>query len=331
MWLGVHAARALRRRRAATVSVGLAAVAALGWLAGPGAVTAALLDVGWGVVLIIAQEIVAHVLNALGWRFAFARKHAAGLRFPELVRLRVAGDAVNYLTPSATIAGEIARAAMLRGRCAADVAAASIVVAKTAQTLAQGFVIGAGVVALGARLSPGRPAISVLIGSAVAIAGTVLLLMSTRRGRSLAARAWPWLAAIGRRLGEFVRCHPGRAALSTLMFVLAYAWGAFEAYWICRFLHLPVTISTALAIEVLSITVDGMLFGVPAKLGTQEGGKMAVFAALGLPVSLGLAFGVVRHVRELTWAAVGVYLSSAALRSRPAGPGRAGLAAPSAS
>src|SRR5262249_12263976 len=199
VWLGVHAARALRRRRAATVSVGLAAVAALGWLAGPGAVTAALLDVGWGVVLIIAQEIVAHVLNALGWRFAFARKHAAGLRFPELVRLRVAGDAVNYLTPSATIAGEIARAAMLRGPWAADVAAASIVVAKTAQTLAQGFVIGAGVVALGARLSPGRPAISVLIGSAVAIAGTVLLLMRTHRGRSLAARAWPWLAAIGRR------------------------------------------------------------------------------------------------------------------------------------
>jgi hypothetical protein len=65
---------------------------------------------------------------------------------------------------------------------------------------------------------------------------------------------------------------------------------------------------TALTIEVLSVTVDGMLFVVPAKIGTQEGGKMAIFTALGLSPSLGFAFGVVRHIRELTWAAFGILL-----------------------
>jgi hypothetical protein len=55
-----------------------------------------------------------------------------------------------------------------------------------------------------------------------------------------------------------------------------------------------------------------MLFVVPAKIGTQEGGKVAVFAALGLPLPLGLAFGITRHVRELAWAALGILLCYAA-------------------
>ena len=100
------------------------------------------------------------------------------------------------------------------------------------------------------------------------------------------------------------------------MFVLAYGWGSFEAYWICRFLGIAVPVFTALAIEVLSVTVDGMLFVVPAKIGTQEGGKVAVFATLGLPVGLGLAFGLVRHVRELSWAGIGMLFYSLSARRR---------------
>jgi hypothetical protein len=68
------------------------------------------------------------------------------------------------------------------------------------------------------------------------------------------------------------------------------------------------------AIEVLSITADGILFMIPAKIGTQEGGKVAVFAALGLPVTLGFAFGIARHVRELAWAGLGVLVCCATLR-----------------
>ena len=103
----------------------------------------AVLRVGWGIVLVVGQEVVAHLLNTLGWRFAFARDHAAALPFRVLLRLRLAGDAVNYLTPSATIAGEYARVAMLGDRLGADTRTASVLVAKFAQTLAQAlFVVG---------------------------------------------------------------------------------------------------------------------------------------------------------------------------------------------
>ena len=73
-------------------------------------VRAALLQVGWGLALVLGQEAIAHLLNALGWRFALAREDAGAFALGELIRLRVAGDAINYLTPTATIGGEVARA-----------------------------------------------------------------------------------------------------------------------------------------------------------------------------------------------------------------------------
>jgi len=87
------------------------------------------------------------------------------------------------------------------------------------------------------------------------------------------------------------------------------------------FLHIQVSAERVLAIEVLSITIDGILFVIPAKIGTQEGGKVLIFTLLGLPPTQGLAFGLVRRVRELAWAAVGLTLLSR-LQSRLALPRR---------
>jgi glycosyltransferase 2 family protein len=301
--------------RAVLPLLGLLGLAILVWRADTHAVRVAVLEVGWGIVLVVGQEVVAHLLNTLGWRFAFAREHVAALPFGELLRLRLAGDAINYLTPSATIAGEYARVAMLGDRLGADVRAASVVVAKSAQTLAQAVFMAAGLSLLGAGFVIAGPRRSLALWGL----GLGLLLAMLLIYGSTAARLGPVRAVLrnaARRLAEFLRDHPGRVMLSTFMFVLAYGWGSFEAYWICRFLGIPVPVFTALAIEVLSVTVDGILFMVPAKIGTQEGGKVAVFAALGLPASLGLAFGLVRHVRELSWAGIGMLLYALTARRR---------------
>jgi len=297
-----------------TLSLGI-----LLWQIDVNVVRVALLQVGWGLALVLGQEVIAHLLNALGWRFAFAREDAGAFTLGELIRLRVAGDAVNYLTPTATLGGEVARAAMLSDSRTIDVRASSVIVAKSTQTLAQAFFATAGLALVATQwisLAPTTSALPWALGVGLSIAILV------------GFGAWPrwaglvsvvWRRGFGARAVEFVRGHPGRVTLSTLMFALGYAWGLFEAYWICRFLLIPVPIVTALAIEVLSITVDGILFMVPAKVGTQEGGKVAVFGALGLPATLGFAFGVVRHVRELVWAGLGVLLFYAAV-------GRDGLA-----
>lgn len=301
----------MRISRAILLLLGVLSVVVLARRIDVNLVRSALVQVGWGIVLVVGQETVAHLLNALGWRFAFTRDEAAAIPFGELFRLRVAGDAINYLTPSATVAGEVARAAMLSARHGATVRAGSVVVAKSAQTLGQAVFVATGFSLVGTRLVVSAPRASArfwLVAGPLLILAILFYRAAIQHAPGLLEPARARLRAVACRLRQFIRDHPARVVLSTLMFVLAYAWGAFEAYWICHFLGIPVSVFTALSIEVLSVAVDGLLFMVPAKIGTQEGGKMAVFAALGLPPSLGFAFGVVRHVRELTWAGLGVLL-----------------------
>src|SRR5262249_3098174 len=106
-------------------------------------------------------------------------------------------------------------------------------------------------------------------------------------------------AALG-RLG------PRRLAGSLACFVAGWTVGAVEIYVILLWLGDPVDWQTALAVETGSVLIDGILFFVPAKIGTQEGGKVVLFAALGLSPARGLTVGVVRRIRELTYAGLGL-------------------------
>jgi glycosyltransferase 2 family protein len=296
----------------AVLGVGAVVLAVLLWKMNAEEVGRLVLRIGWGMVLVIAQEIVAHTLNATAWRFAFFPARPAAFSLLELVKLRVAGDAINYLTPSATIAGEVARAAMLDGSHAIEIRAASVVIAKCTQTLGQvSFVLVGLVVVVGRHPPPGGYSRNIVYGVAGAftllLVAFVIYAVATRHG----PEAGTGLPALGGRLRLFVRLHPGRFGISTVLFLLGYAWGAFEGYWICHFLGLPISIGTAATIEVFSVAIDSILFMVPAKIGTQEGGKTAIFAALGLPAASGFAFGVIRHIRELFWAGLGLLLYSA--------------------
>lgn len=312
----------MKRFERVILGVGVAALLVILWKVDASAVLALVAQVRWGLVFVIAQEIVAHVFNAYGWRFAFPPKAAASFHILELIKLRVAGDAVNYLTPSATIAGEVARTAMLNDSEGAEVRASSVLVAKVTQALAQLLLVLGGITLFATRLP-------MLDGREHLAYGSVGLLLAALLGTGLweARRpppkgapsgreiSWKDLRAMGHWLRYHYRQHPVRFAASTLFFLLGYLWGAFEAYWICHFIGLPVAVTTAFLIELLSLCIDGIFFMVPAKVGTQEGGKTAIFAALGLPAHAGFAFGVVRHLRELAWSVGGLALCTAHARS----------------
>src|SRR5690349_17849917 len=130
---GTRAVRVLER---VLLVAGIALFAFLIWELGPQTVLANLRLVGWGIVLIIGQEIVAYLANTLGWLAAFAppRPH---LGFGRMVAARMAGDAVNYVTPTATIGGEFVRLRMLRGHADETELMASVTIAKLTQTIGQ--------------------------------------------------------------------------------------------------------------------------------------------------------------------------------------------------
>lgn len=304
---------------------GAATLAALLWRFSPSAVWAHVSRLGpFGLLAVLGFQIFDHVLNALGWRFAFEPQDAAKIPLHMLVRARVAGDGVNYLTPSGSIAGELIRPGMLGDLACEDAKNASVVVAKFSQALSQAVFIlsGLSVVAM-ARfdLVAGRELWVSAAGAVFLLALVSLaIFLLTFEGRDGRGVLWSLggerAQKIRLQMRGFLRQRPGRFSLSVLFFAFGYAWGLLEVLLVCRLIGVPITLLQCLAVETLSNVVDSLLFMVPAKVGTQEAGKTAIFAALGYPGSTGLAFGLIRHVRELAWAAGGFALYALSARRR---------------
>lgn len=303
--------------------VGLAAFGLLLWKLDAAAVWRMVSKVGWAFPFLLLLESGAHAFNAYGWRFSFRAEHAASFPMRELLRLRVLGDGVNYLTPSAQIAGEFARASLLNPSQPLPVRAASVVVAKFAQGAGQAlFALFGTAFFLQGKVPALAPYEGVLAFLAVFAAILMAALVAYETGRRPlpkrgATNGDGGLRAVPGELARYLADHPGRFCAATAFYAGGFAWGALEAFLICRLLGTPVGPGTAVAIEALSCVIDGLLFMVPAKAGTQEAGKTAIFTLLGLKPEAGLAFGVVRHAREILWACLGLGLYSLELRGRP--------------
>lgn len=276
--------------------------------------------VGWGVLLIIAQEILAYLANALGWFTAFP-KPRHGLKLSSVLIARIVGDAVNYVTPTAGLGGEFIRARLLRDEVRSSRVVASVTVAKLSQVVGQILFIVIGLILIldDIPLTPNARR-GLFFGLCVLSALVAILMWLQRRG--MFSPIWAFAERLGigdrapdlagqiRRLDEEVRRFhldsTSQFLLSVLFFFCGWALGIVEVYLILWLLEVPVTVELALKIEVLSVAFDGIFFFVPAKLGTQEAGKVLIFRTLGLDPAIGLSFGILRHIRELSWSLIGL-------------------------
>ena len=283
---------------------------------------------GSGLAVVVLIEGLSVVFNTAGWMLAFppGERTVGGGR---LLGVRLAGDAVNYLTPSATVGGELLRIRLLAGLGPASVTWASVGAAKLGQTAAQISFVCLGLALVLPQFTRLSPWMGGLLGISVAVLAGAALVQLVGRG------IWTTLGGIARRLAlaRFLPgtwTDPGRQmdlALRRLgaarvvavlgCFLAGWAVGAVEIYVILAWVGGPVDWQTALALEIGSVLVDGIFFFVPAKIGTQEGGKVLLFAMLGLDPARGLTVGVVRRIRELTYAGLGLAVL-AWLTTRPA-------------
>ncbi|MGE5148040.1 MAG: lysylphosphatidylglycerol synthase transmembrane domain-containing protein [Candidatus Eiseniibacteriota bacterium] len=287
---------------------------------GPATLLADLALVGAGFSLIFGQELFAILFNTLGWRYAI-RPDSRQVAFVDLLAMRRAGDAVNYVTPSAAIGGEVVKARLLLRRIATTDAMGSVSLAAITQFLSQiVFIVAAAPFVAARASSPIVGDLALGVGAAVVLICAVLVYLGRRQDAFrrirafLVRRGWferwtrresDWRALDAAIFGAF-RDRPVDTVLSVLWFTLGWAMGAVEIYLILYFLGLPAGWSDAIAIEGLSMLVDLAFFYVPAKIGTQESGKYAIFLLLGLNPAGGLTLGVVRRLREMGWALLGL-------------------------
>ncbi len=317
----------LRRRglELGCLALGVTVLAGTLWTIGADTLVRDLRTLGWSLAAILLIESASVALNTVGWAAAFP----AGERTVGALRLfgaRLAGDSINYLTPSASVGGELLRVRLLGPGVAPGVRWASVSAAKVGQSLAQAVFILLGIAVTlpgvaAARGWLGGPPLALAVGTLAAAAAfvpAIAFVWAVDRGfwttthgllhRCRLARIVPagWTGA-GRDLdAALARLGRWRAAAVLACFVAGWTVGAAEIYIILRSIGSAVSWRTALALETGAVLLDGILFFVPAKVGTQEGGKVVLFAALGLDPARGLTVGIVRRIRELVYTGVGL-------------------------
>lgn len=287
---------------------------------GPGVLLRDLLLVGAGFAVIFGQEIFAYMFNTLGWRYAI-RPAQRRVALGDLFAMRMAGDAVNYITPSASIGGEFVKARLLHRKIPMTEAVGSVSLAAINQFLSQIVFILISIWFFSAQaLTPTIAKLTWGVGGFIALICVMLFYLGWRRNAFqrihgfLVRRGWfhHWTknGDAWRKLDETIfgsfRNYPLDSFLSVFFFTLGWGMGVVEIYLILYYLQVPIGWSTAIAIEGLSIIVDISFFYVPAKIGTQEGGKYFIFLLLGLDPGTGLAVAVIRRLRELAWTFLGL-------------------------
>jgi putative membrane protein len=275
-------------------------------------------QIGWGFALVLGQEFVSFNLNTLGWSFAFPPDRPRP-RFLHLLAARLSGEAINNLTPTATMGGEVVRGRMIADQCDRHTAWASVAVAKLSQTFAQMTFVFLGLLFIvrdvplpegfrrGLFIGLGVLTTGLLTGIAMQRRG--LFGVATRLATRVGLRVPPTLhAQIDRLDAEIARIYAAPTAFvgSVAGFFGGWCMGAVEVFIVMTCLGMAPTWTTALTVEILSVAIDALLFFVPAKAGVQEGGKALIFGFLGLDPTKGLVLGIVRRLRELTWSLVGL-------------------------
>lgn len=319
---------ARRLARPVLIVFGVGVVAYLLHQVGPRAVLSSIASLGWRLpIVLVLPYSVALALDTLAWRLLLPGRHVP---VTVLLRARLAGEAVNLLTPTAAVGGEPLKAYLLRPHVPLGEGLASVVVDKTAVVAGQVVFLLAGLGLAASILPLSSPLMLAMVALFVVELGAVggFIVAQTvgvfggggrvlgRIGVAPAARYQERLNALDHRLRHFYRERRGRLWGSTVLHAAAWASGAIEIYLVLAFLHVSPSTVVALVIDAFGTAVKFASFMIPASLGALEGGYIAVFGGLGLGGALGLSYTLIRRLREIVWATLGlVWLAS--LRARP--------------
>ena len=240
--------------------------------------------------------------------------------FLSLFRIKIIGDALNVLLPSASLGGEAARAYLLKKAVPLKEAIPSIVFDKTVEFVASTVFLASGLLlgSLFIRLPEGLLAPTVICLT-VATTGVVLLIVFSVRGvcatlaritaRFPRVRKWvegreEHLEVLDENLRLLYRKGHLKTAAALGLHFLGRLAGAAEVLIILRVLGVPVDLVQAVFIYSVIVVINTAFFILPGQWGVTESASMLLLQALGWPAAIGLSLGVIRRIRKLVFVAL---------------------------
>ncbi|MEW6297822.1 MAG: lysylphosphatidylglycerol synthase domain-containing protein [Thermodesulfobacteriota bacterium] len=313
--LGVHFAAILG---------GLGILGLLLWNVGVTDVVYYLRQIGWSAPLLLLPYLGVALCDAKGWSCAIPpAARPAPLPLWRLTLVRLAGEAINNLTPTANLGGEPVKAYLLRLQgVSADAGLASVVAAKTALTISQVVFILIGVPFLLSRLGWLRQDWWVLGPLALLAYGFASLLVRWQRrglvgkGFRLLRRLLPRWRALARWEGRadridvhllhFYGSDPRRFFSCVAYHFLGWILGAGEVWVFFTLMGVQITVVDALIVETMVQPFTAAALIIPGALGVQEAGGVFLCRLLGFDEGAGFTLMALKRAREAIYNLIGL-------------------------
>jgi glycosyltransferase 2 family protein len=295
------------------------------------------LQIGYYWPLLLIPYALVNYLGAVSWSFLLLTRESR----PSLGRLfllRLAGESLNLLTPTASMGGEPFKAFRLRpDGIPWEEAAASVVIQKGIAVLSLVLYICFGL-ALTPFMLPGAAShLGPLSVGAVVLGGLALTFVFVQRqspcvstirllerfglcpGRLKAKE--DECALLDASLSRFYREHPRRCLLAFLFLLLSWPVHGVEVYLFFSLIGHPVSWSLALCLDALTVLVAALGFMIPASAGVQDGGTILLSLGFNLGATMGAGLMIVRRLREAFWLSLGLVVVARENRGNSEGPG----------
>lgn len=318
--------------------LGSALLAVLIWTVGPAELRRELGSLGWGFIPFVLSEGAAEMIHTLGWRHCLTG-NLRSINWFLLFRIRMAGYAINYLTPTASLGGEITKTTLLASDAEVSQAASGVLIGKVCFGVAHLLFVVLGAFAIMHSVHLPQSLWISLVLSAVLVAGGIFLFLLLQKHGKLGAPI-RWLAskgiggaalnklasnftAVDEELRAFHRERPADMCLAICWYLLGYSIGIAQTWFFFRLVHPPASLAVAAAIWFLGMWFDLLTFAIPLNAGSLEGSRILSFRFLGYGSPLGLAYGIALRLAQICWAVAGlVFYGELTARKRARIPDR---------
>ena len=279
-------------------------------------------QVGWYWPLLLLPYGVVNWLEAWSWKYILAGTPAK-TTVGRLFWLRLGGEALNQLTPTASLGGEPFKASRLQADgVPLEVASASVVIMKGILVLSLALYIFVGLALAPVYLPEAAKHMLFLSLAAVGLAAVGIIFVVVQRRepfgnsfRFLSRRGWlphflrdheGFLGDLDTAMSQFYRQYPSRALVAFSLFFFSWLLHSVEVYLIFWLLGNPISWGMAVCLDALAMLFTALGFFIPAAMGVQEGGNILLALGFKLGFDLGAAFSILRRIREAFWLCLGL-------------------------
>ena len=276
---------------------------------------------GWWLCPFILGEGIAEMVHTVGWRHCLARPYRS-LSWWRLYQIRMAGYAVNYLTPTAALGGEAAKINLLAMHHRGPKAASGVLIEKFCFSIAQVLFVLIGSVYLVRRVHLETSlwfSMSLSISMVTAgmlsffflqkygkLGSLIRWLVALRPGNATLQNVAEQTSRVDNALRAFYARRSRNLWLAIGWHLLGYSIGFFQTWIFLHSVGLGASLPVVAAIWFLGMWFDLLTFAVPLNMGTLEGTRIIVFKAVGYAALPGMAYGLAIRFSQIFWSAVGL-------------------------